>query len=78
MRAGVRRLCEGDFRAPLRLEVWEAAGGRCTLAGSASTNLRALQSEPRLPLHKDGQARSLAGGLLFQPHMGPKKLRAQT
>ena len=57
----VRALCAGDFRAPLRLEVWEAAGGggnaRVTLAGAASTNLRALQEQPRLALSAHGKVR---------------------
>ena len=39
------------------VQVWEAAAGRCTLAGAASTNLRALQSDALLPLTKDGHVR---------------------
>ena len=52
----VRDLCDGDFRAALRVEVWEASGGgRSSLLGSAVTNLRALQSDPRLPLSNAGK-----------------------
>ncbi len=43
--APVRELCDGDVTAPLKIEVWEApdGGGRSTLIGAASTDLRSLQ-----------------------------------
>ncbi len=58
----MRALCSGDFRAPLRLEVWEAGGGgggnaRVALVGAATTNLRALQEQPRLALSAAGRVR---------------------
>lgn len=41
----MRELCDGDYAAPLKIEVWEAAdGGGCsTLIGAARTDLSLLQ-----------------------------------
>lgn len=60
--ADVRELCDGDFGAPLKLEVWESAGGRCSLVGAARTDLRSLTGadSASLQLSAQGKVRAAA------------------
>ncbi len=62
--AGVRELCDGDFGAPLKLEVWEAVGGRCSLVGAARTDLRSLASADSAHLQLSAQGKVRAAALL--------------
>ncbi len=67
--ASVAELCDGDFGAPLKLEVWEAIGGRCTLIGAAHTDLRSMldSKTSSLQLSAQGKVRAL------KPHPIPLK-----
>ncbi|KAK9918166.1 hypothetical protein WJX75_001865 [Coccomyxa subellipsoidea] len=55
--ADVRELCDGDFGAPLKLEVWESAGGRCSLVGAARTDLRSLTGADSASLQLSAQGK---------------------
>ncbi|CAL8465746.1 g5282 [Coccomyxa elongata] len=60
--ASVAELCDGDFGAPLKLEVWEAIGGRCTLIGAARTDLRSMLDSKTSSLQLSAQGKE-AGAL---------------
>ena len=54
----------GDFGAPLKLEVWEAVGSRCSLVGAAHTDLRSLASADSAHLQLSAQGKVRAAALL--------------
>lgn len=56
----MKELCDGDFGAPLKLELWEAVSGRCTLIGAARTDLRSLLDSRSSSLQLSAQGKVCA------------------